>query len=122
MLASGADDSTVCLWDLFTPGNGAVLDGHAATTDTLSSNNGAPSNHPLPSTNSHTPAQPAASGSGSASGGNTAQTPNTKGPAASWRCDYEVANLSWAPQSSMMGQGGEWLGVTGGRGIWGVKL
>jgi len=45
-----------------------------------------------------------------------------KGPANSWSCDFEVGNLSWAPQSGLTSQGGEWLGVSGGRGIWGVKL
>ena len=45
-----------------------------------------------------------------------------KGPLASWRCEYEVANVSWAPQSILTGQGGDWLGVCAGRGVWGVKL
>jgi len=45
-----------------------------------------------------------------------------KGPASWWRCDYEVGNLSWAPQSGLTSQGGEWVGVSGGRGTWGVKL
>lgn len=54
--------------------------------------------------------------------GQPPSTANMKGPAASWRCDYEVGNLSWAPQSSLTAQGGEWVGVSGGRGVWGVKL
>lgn len=45
-----------------------------------------------------------------------------KGPSASWRSDYEVNNVSWAPQSALTGQGGDWLGVCAGRGVWGVKL
>ncbi|KAF2151939.1 WD40 repeat-like protein [Myriangium duriaei CBS 260.36] len=45
-----------------------------------------------------------------------------KSPTASWRCDYEVNNVSWAPQSVLTSQGGDWLGVCGGRGIWSVKL
>lgn len=45
-----------------------------------------------------------------------------KGPSSSWRCEYEVANVSWAPQSMLTGQGGDWLGVCAGRGVWGVKL
>lgn len=45
-----------------------------------------------------------------------------KGPASWWRCDFEVGNLSWAPQSGLTAQGGEWVGVSGGRGVWGVKL
>ncbi|KAI9856088.1 MAG: hypothetical protein M1824_005683 [Vezdaea acicularis] len=44
-----------------------------------------------------------------------------RAPAASWRCEYEVGNLSWAPQSALTSQG-DWLGVSGGRGVWGVKL
>ena len=47
---------------------------------------------------------------------------NARGPAASWQCDYEVGNISWAPQSGLTSQGSDWLGVSGGRGIWGVNL
>lgn len=47
---------------------------------------------------------------------------NSRGPAASWQCDYEVGNVSWAPHSALNNDGGDWLGVSGGRGIWGVKL
>lgn len=39
-------------------------------------------------------------------------------PWAAWQCDYEVGNLGWTPQNSE----GEWLGVSGGRGVWGLKL
>jgi len=45
-----------------------------------------------------------------------------KGPAASWRSDLEVGNISWSPPTQASNQGGEWLGVTGGRAIWGVKV
>ena len=46
-----------------------------------------------------------------------------QGPIASWMCEYEVGNLSWAPQSGLTSQSaGDWLGVSGGRGIWGVSL
>ncbi|KAF1817026.1 WD40 repeat-like protein [Eremomyces bilateralis CBS 781.70] len=55
---------------------------------------------------------------GPAQGGNVA----AKGPMSAWKCDYEVSNLSWAPHSSLTGHGGEWVGVVGGRGVWGVKL
>jgi len=47
---------------------------------------------------------------------------NSLGPTASWQCDYEVGNISWAPHSALNNDGGDWLGVSGGRGIWGVKL
>lgn len=50
--------------------------------------------------------------------------PTERGPAAAWQCDYEVSNISWSPQggSNHSGQPREWLGVCGGRGIWGVSL
>ncbi|OBT74604.1 hypothetical protein VF21_06369 [Pseudogymnoascus sp. 05NY08] len=47
---------------------------------------------------------------------------NIRSPTASWRCDYEVGNLSWAPNSALGTDGSETLGVSGGRGIWGVKF
>lgn len=47
---------------------------------------------------------------------------NVKGPAASWRSDFEVGNISWSPPTQAASQGGEWLGVTGGRAVWGVKV
>ena len=56
---------------------------------------------------------------------NTQATPNSdnfQGPTASWQCDYEVGNVSWAPQSGLTSQGSDWLGVTGGRGLWGVCM
>ena len=54
---------------------------------------------------------------------NGAPTPdNVRGPATSWQCDYEVGNVSWAPHSALNNEGGDWLGVSGGRGIWGVKV
>jgi WD repeat-containing protein 68 len=96
MLASGADDSLVLVWDLLHSQNGAVIAGE-------------PNLEPLPP-------QPAPQG------GTQQANVSLKGPASSWSCDYEVANLSWAPQSMLTGQGGEWVGVAGGRGVWGVKV
>lgn len=90
MLASGADDSLVLVWDLLNQNTTSVTGAGGA--------NGA---------------QPGQPGAGGDIG---------RGPTASWRCDYEVGNLSWAPQSGLTSQGGDWLGVTGGRGLWGVKL
>ncbi|KAI4200411.1 MAG: hypothetical protein LQ350_003949 [Teloschistes chrysophthalmus] len=52
----------------------------------------------------------------------SAATPSERAPIASWMCDYEVGNISWAPQSGLQGQGNDWLGVSGGRGIWGVCM
>ncbi|KAI9774222.1 MAG: hypothetical protein M1839_001768 [Geoglossum umbratile] len=93
MLASGADDSLVLIWDLLNQGNSA-----------------APASGPN--------INGVMSGQGSQA---TAGADNGRSPAASWTCDYEVGNISWAPQSSLTSQG-EWLGVSGGRGVWGVKL
>ncbi|KAK6829848.1 hypothetical protein PG987_010432 [Apiospora arundinis] len=42
-------------------------------------------------------------------------------PVASWQCDYEVGNLGWTPPLPGS-DAGEWLGVSGGRGVWGVKI
>ena len=50
-----------------------------------------------------------------------AGTESARGPAASWQCEYEVGNVSWAPQSGLTSQG-DWLGVSGGRGVWAVNL
>ncbi|KAI0473508.1 WD40-repeat-containing domain protein [Xylariaceae sp. FL0804] len=51
----------------------------------------------------------------------TGSTEKHLSPVASWYCDYEVGNLGWAPplQNS---DSGDWLGVSGGRGVWGVKV
>ncbi|KAF2265297.1 WD40 repeat-like protein [Lojkania enalia] len=97
MLASGADDSLVLIWDLINSHNSAVINGEHAGTPA--------SSHPT---------------NGGQQGG--VATAGQKGPYASWQCPYEVGNLSWGPQSALTGQGGEWVGVSGGRGIWGVKL
>jgi len=61
---------------------------------------------------------PPAHGSGSQS------TTSERGPTAAWQCDYEISNISWSPQggANPSGQPREWLGVCGGRGIWGVAL
>ncbi|KAI9889096.1 MAG: hypothetical protein M1814_005820 [Vezdaea aestivalis] len=65
------------------------------------------------------PANSAAPAVGSSINGGSG-TDNGRTPTSSWRCDYEVGNLSWAPQSALTSSG-DWLGVSGGRGIWGVK-
>ncbi|KAK5135102.1 hypothetical protein LTR08_005627 [Meristemomyces frigidus] len=87
MLASGADDSLVLVWDLLNQQSQAPV--------------------------------PALNGNGSAVQAGEVQS---KGPSASWRCEYEVANVSWAPNSALTTQGGDWLGVCAGRGVWGVKI
>ncbi|KAH6620470.1 WD40-repeat-containing domain protein [Boeremia exigua] len=99
MLASGGDDSLVLVWDLL----------HANTGAAISSEHAAP---PQPVV-----APQPANGTGAQN-----VPVGQKGPYASWRCDYEVGNISWAPQSALTGQGGDWVGVAGGRGVWGVKL
>jgi WD repeat-containing protein 68 len=106
MLASGADDSLVLVWDLLHTQNGAVIAGEP------NAGNGALPPAPAP----------AASAGGSAGAATQPANVSLKGPASSWACDYEIANLSWAPQSMLTGQGGEWIGVAGGRGVWGVKV
>lgn len=46
---------------------------------------------------------------------------NSRGPVAAWQCDHEVGNLGWVPHLSSSDYG-EWLGVSAGRGVWGVCL
>ncbi|KAB5566961.1 WD40-repeat-containing domain protein [Coniochaeta sp. 2T2.1] len=53
--------------------------------------------------------------------GGVAAEGNVRGPVASWQCDYEVGNLGWVPHLESR-EYGEWLGVSAGRGVWGVKL
>ena len=72
LLASGADDSLVMIWDLM-------------------------------------------SYAGAVSASQTAATGSERGPSASWECDYEISNLSWAP-------GEHGLGVVGGRSFWAVSM
>jgi DDB1- and CUL4-associated factor 7 len=100
LLASGGDDSLVLVWDLIHANNGVLLNG----SDTAGAS--IPASQPSQPHHGH---------------GQQSQV-QQKGPYASWKCDYEVGNLSWAPQSALTAQGGEWIGVCGGRGIWGVKL
>ncbi|KAL8803026.1 MAG: hypothetical protein Q9200_006384 [Gallowayella weberi] len=45
-----------------------------------------------------------------------------RAPIASWTCDYEVGNISWAPHSGLTSQDINWLGASGGRGVWGVCI
>ncbi|KEY65700.1 hypothetical protein S7711_07527 [Stachybotrys chartarum IBT 7711] len=59
------------------------------------------------------PAAPAPNGAG--------QQDNQRTPIASWECDYEVGNLGWVPHLQNNDYG-EWLGVSGGRGIWGARV
>ncbi|PLB54614.1 WD repeat protein [Aspergillus steynii IBT 23096] len=87
VLASGADDCFVLLWDLINQQNAA----------------------PVPPA-VHTPGAPSVT--------------SERGPAAAWKCDYEVSNISWSPQggTTPSGHPRDWLGVCGGRGVWGVAL
>ncbi|KAK0820979.1 hypothetical protein LTR87_003683 [Friedmanniomyces endolithicus] len=107
MLASGGDDSMVMVWDLL---NQSPSQSGAAQV-AMNGNGGGP-------------VATAATGGG----GGVPGVPGVesgiqgKGPLASWKCEYEVANVSWAPLSGLTGQGAEWVGVCAGRGVWGVKL
>ncbi|WPG97523.1 Hypothetical protein R9X50_00030000 [Acrodontium crateriforme] len=96
MLASGGDDCNVLVWDLLSAQAGATQVPH------LANGNG--------------------QGGAAATAGISGSTIQSKRPVGSWGCEYEVANVSWAPQSALTAQGGEWLGVCAGRGVWGVKL
>ncbi|KAL8747037.1 MAG: hypothetical protein Q9190_001035 [Brigantiaea leucoxantha] len=107
-LASGGDDSLVLIWDLL----------NQSTTSSFSSNsvNGAPSSHQQQGQQ-----QPQGQGAGHNTT-TTGPTATERGPSASWVCEYEVGNISWAPQSGLTGRGNDWLGVSGGKGVWGVCM
>ena len=122
MLASGGDDSLVMLWDL-PSANGAALNGQGDRAAASASQIGT---HGIPA-NPTTLSAPGGGGTGSSAAGGSGNTTgggggiSARGPTAFWRSDYEVGNLSWAPQSHLTGHGGDWLGVSGGRSIWSVK-
>ncbi|CAJ2499735.1 Uu.00g025880.m01.CDS01 [Anthostomella pinea] len=59
---------------------------------------------------------------GPSSNGGAGSTDKHLTPVASWYCDYEVGNLSWAPPLPNSDGTGDWLGVSGGRGVWGVRI
>ena len=123
MLASGADDSLVLVWDLMNQGNAVSV---AAPPNAAGSVSGggvsigggaahAGSGAGVGVNGSGGPAGVAA-GAGGEGGG------NLRGPIAAWTCDYEVNNVSWAPQSWVTKQSGDWLGVCGGRSVWGLQF
>lgn len=99
MLSSGADDSLVLIWDLLTA---------SPASNIVSPRVPPPQVHQQGATQGQVPQAEA----------------QIRGPAASWKCDFEVSNISWAPRSPLTSghQAGDWLGVCGGRGIWGVKI
>ncbi|KAK4124294.1 WD40 repeat-like protein [Parathielavia appendiculata] len=94
-LASGADDCQVLIWDLMNNQSGQAP--------------------PLSSPQVPGAQQPNGAG-GAAAGGD-----NVRSPVASWQCEYEVGNVGWVPHLAT-GEYGEWLGVSAGRGVWGVRL
>ena len=99
LLASGGDDSQVLLWDLV---NSTPSSSNSASASASSSTNGG--------------------GAGGAGAGAPGAPDKHLSPIANWSCDYEVGNLSWAPHGGNSSDSGDWLGVSGGRGVWGVKV
>jgi DDB1- and CUL4-associated factor 7 len=73
MLASGADDCCVLVWDLM---------GSAGTM------------------NSNASSGMAVGGAGTGTGTGTNQE---RGPTAAWECGFEVSNVSWAPTGGTLG-------------------
>ena len=97
-LASGADDCQVLVWDLLSSSSSG---GSSSANGGLGLAAGA-----------------GAGGVGDQGGGASG---NARGPVASWQCDHEVGNVGWVPHLSSP-EYGEWLGVSAGRGVWGVRL
>ena len=99
-LASGADDCQVLIWDLI---------------NQVSAPGGAPAAAVPNGTVAGAPAAGAAAASAAVPG------ENIRSPVASWQCEYEVGNVGWVPHLAT-GEYGEWLGVSAGRGVWGVRV
>jgi WD repeat-containing protein 68 len=61
-------------------------------------------------------------GTGSNTSGSKAEksVEQDKGPIAWWGCEVEVNNLSWSPSQGKSGS--DWIGVVGGRGVWGLGV
>ncbi|KAL2169103.1 hypothetical protein VTG60DRAFT_6430 [Thermothelomyces hinnuleus] len=91
-LASGADDCQVLIWDLMSHNNPQISGSGGAGPNGVSGH-GAPG-----------------------AGGD-----HVRSPVSGWQCEYEICNLGWVPRLAS-GEYGEWLGVSAGRGIWGVRL
>lgn len=102
-LASGADDCQVLIWDLMNHATQSVGPAAAATMPT-----GVPNGGVAPG-----------GGPGAAAGAVSGE--NVRSPVSSWQCEYEVGNVGWVPHLAT-GEYGEWLGVSAGRGVWGVRL
>ena len=89
----GAELVAVLVWDLFNQSNGAQID--VPVSDTLASNNGAPvGNHAQAQAQAQGNSSQGSGGGSSSQGSSGGGPPNAKGPAASWRCDFEISNLS----------------------------
>lgn len=96
-LASGADDCQVLIWDLINQVQQA----------------------PVAAPNGAAGAAGQQGAGGGPAGG--AGGENARSPVASWQCEYEVGNVGWVPHLAT-GEYGEWLGVSAGRGVWGVRV
>ncbi|OAA62782.1 WD repeat protein [Niveomyces insectorum RCEF 264] len=129
-LASGADDCQVLIWDLLnsSSSSSSSSNSNSLNTGTISiggsgSGGGGGSGGSATLGNAGAPTSvnggPQAPPSGSSA--SQSQSDNTRAPVAAWQCDYEVGNLGWVPRLAS-GDYGEWLGVSGGRGIWGVRF
>ena len=121
MLASGADDSLVLVWDLMNQGNAVSVAPPPSTPHAGSGGGGGGGVHiggGGAGVNVNGSGGGPAAGGGEGGGGSG----SLRGPIAAWTCDYEVNNVSWAPQSWVTKQSGDWLGVCGGRGVWGLQF
>jgi DDB1- and CUL4-associated factor 7 len=76
LLASGADDCCVLLWDLM---------GSSASTGSTAAS------------------QPAPAAGGVSSTGQPQSQAQERGPSGVWECRFEVSNLSWAPTMGTLG-------------------
>ncbi|KAI5808800.1 WD40-repeat-containing domain protein [Peziza echinospora] len=97
-IAAGGDDCLVLVWDLLNSSTSVPLNAPGTVTSTTPGANQGPI---VGQQESH-----------------------ARTPVMCWRSDWEVNNISWSPPTTAGNVTGasEWLGVVGGRGIWGVKI
>lgn len=81
VLAAGADDCSLLVWDIFGSSGSSAVTGNIKTEKGVE---------------------------------------QERNPIAYWSCEVEVNNLSWSPTVGK--NGSDWIGIVGGKGLWGLGV